>query len=269
MEAQRFSYRQFFARNDTGAFGAFAVGGPDDEDDDEPIDDLPPPAWFRRSLSTDPFPACEALLQWPTNYPVEADADLSDAEWAEVDPTFFRYSEPELEGWAGIVRMVVDSFEAPIVAPPGSRPLLVDTKKRHDEQRACEVIEMAYGNQAQIVQQQPVRPKALPPIAKWSGGDINVCAWSNTAPSGGRFITLTVDRRYRGEQGWKSTRSLRLDDVPMILALLQQAFNQLALRHQHAENVGLQVLPSPEGGLAPSGGLADADTDADESVYGG
>lgn len=82
-------------------------------DDDEPIEDLPAPAWFRRTAPSDPFPACRALLGWPMNYPVGPDADLDDYEWAEVEPARFVYSEPELEGWEAIVRAVLAPFEGP------------------------------------------------------------------------------------------------------------------------------------------------------------
>lgn len=250
MEAQQHSYRQFFSANDIGSNGPFEPALAGDEDDDEPIDDLPPPAWFRRRSASDAFPPCEALLAWPRNYPVEADADLNDAEWDQADARLFRYSEPEMEAWWAIVGAVLLPFEQPVTAPEGSRPL-PGSEKRRVEPRASEVNQMAYQTPSNVYQQQNPRARGPPPIAKWSAGDLSVCAWSNPAPSGGRFITLTLDRRYRVAQDWKSTRSLRLTDVPMVTALLQQAFNQLALRHQMVEVAPID--PTSEGGEPDSG----------------
>lgn len=263
MEAQRFSYRQFFAANDGGPLAVVGAGLASEEQDDEPIDDLPAPAWFRRLEARDPFPPCEALFYWPTNYPVDGDADLSEAEWDEVDPARFRYSEPELEGWRAVVDTVLLAVQEPVVAPLGSRPLL-GTKKRRDEPRASEVIEMEYQNQVQVMQKQPARMSS-PPMAKWSAGDLSVCAWSNSAPSGRRFTTLTVDRRYRTAQGaWRNSRGLRLTDLPIANALLQQAFNDLTLRHQVTERElpgepGRRAGPSPRFVSDPAD-----DADADE-----
>ena len=73
MQVQEFEYEQFFAAND---ISWPCVVRATDDDDDEPIDDLPPPAWFRRREERDPFPPCEALLCWPSDCPVEGDADL-------------------------------------------------------------------------------------------------------------------------------------------------------------------------------------------------
>lgn len=252
MDAQQHSYRQFFSANDFGSNEPFEPALANDEDDDEPIDDVPPPAWFRKRNGKDAFPACEALLHWPTNYPVEGDADLDEAEWGETDARLFRYSEPELEAWSGMVAAVLLPLSEPVFAPVGSRPL-PGSEKRRVEPRASEVNNMAYQNPSNVYQQQSPRTRGPPPIAKWSAGDLSVCAWSNPAPSGGRFITLTVGRRYRVEQEWKSTRSLRLTDVPMLTALLQQAFNQMALRHQMVEVAPVERLPD-EGGPDPSPG---------------
>ena len=267
MEAVQFNYRQFFARNDVGSPAVAASGAPEEEYDDEPIDDVPPPAWFRRRRSADAFPVCDALLSWPANYPVEGDADLSEAESEETDPASFRYSEPEVEAWLDIVEVVLLRFEEPVLLPAGSQPLLVITEKRPGETGASEVFEMANGyQQVQVAQQQPPRSRD-PPIGKWAAGDLAVCAWSNPAPTGGRFITLTIDRRYRTEQGWRNTKSLRPNDAPLAVVLLQRAFADLALRHQLIEGVSPSGATPGRGAEPPR--FHEVGAEAESSVFEG
>lgn len=235
MQAQEFEYEQFFAANDIS--WPCVVRAATDDDDDEPIDDLPPPAWFRRREERDPFPPCDALLCWPSNYPVEGDADLSEAEAAEVDPARFRYSEPEMEAWRAFVEEVLVEVTSPAPPVETARPLPVGPEKRHAPRRASEVIQM----QAQTYQhQQPTaRPQPAvrrdPPVARFSAGGVTVSAWSNPAPSGGHYYTFSIDRRYRSQDGLRNTKSLRLNDLPLAAALMQKAFSELALGAREAE----------------------------------
>ena len=264
MQIQEFEHRQFFAANDV-SLPTPRRGLPPDEDDDEPIDDLPPPAWFRRPGEREAFPACDALLCWPSNYPVDGDADLSEVEEAEEDPARFRYSEPELEAWATVVAEVLSQADGDRPGTRPARPLPARTGKRPAPERELEVIDM----QNPTYQQQPqgrtqARERMPPPVARFSAGGLTVSVWHNPAPSGGHFQTFSIDRRYRGRDGaLGSTKSLRLTDLPVAAALLQKAFGELAFA---VNDSGVSSVV--EGGLAPSPALAGRDAFADDDFVG-
>ncbi len=258
MQAQEFEYEQFFAANDIGTVGPCSTATPEPEPDDDgsgDFDDIPPPAWFRRDSGRDAFPPCRELLHWPTNYPVEADADLSHQEAAEDDPSCFRYCDLELECWSDIVQQQVVLLTAPPIDEVTSRPLPSKAEKRPTIRRASEVMDMAYINQApqqrQTYQQPPspqqqeqARQKRDPPIAKWSSGAITASMWSNPAQSGGTFKTVTLDRKYQSQDGWKSVRGLRLTDLPLAAALLQKLFAEVAVRNPTTQTDGGEAAPA-------------------------
>lgn len=259
MQVQEFEYEQFFAANDIGTVKPSNTGTPEPDGDDDTaddFDDIPPPAWFRRGSEREAFPPCCELQHWPTNYPVEADADLSDEEAAEDDPSRFRYSEPELECWSDIVQQQLVLLTAPFSCEVTSRPLPGEAEKRPAIRRASEVIEMAYGNQAPQQRQTYQRPPFAqqpeqrqeqrdPPVAKWSSGAITASMWSNPSPSGGSFNTVTLDRKYQGQNGWRSSRSLRLTDLPVAAALLQKVFAEVAVRNPVTQSDGGEAAPAP------------------------
>jgi hypothetical protein len=256
MQAQEFDYEQFFAANDIGRVRpcSRAMRDPDDDGSDD-FDDIPPPAWFRRESERDAFPPCRELLHWPTNYPVEADADLSDEGASEGEPNRFRYCDLELECWSEIVQQQVALLTAPPIQRVTSRPLPDKAEKRPAIRRASEVIEMAYGNQVpqqRQMNQRPVFPQQPeqqgeqrdPPVAKWSSGAITASMWSNPSPAGGTFNTVTIDRKYKTQNGWRSSRSLRLTDLPVAAALLQKAFGEVAVRTPMAPADGGESPPA-------------------------
>ena len=264
MQAQEFEYEQFFAANDISRPVVVRPATGEDQDD-EPFDDLPAPAWFRRREESDAFPACEALLAWPHNYPVEGDADLDETEAAEEDPAQFRYSEPELEAWQAIVADVLSEATSPEALDGAARPLPVRTEKRHAQRRASEVIDMQdptyQRQQPNSGAQPPVRRD--PPVGRFSAGGVTVSVWSNPSPSGGHFQTFSIDRRYRAKDGsLKSTKSLRLTDLPLAAALLHKAFGELAFAMR---DTGVPIMA--EGGFPPPRGpVADAAYADDEAV---
>ena len=229
MQAQEFEYKQFFAANDISAPAAISTVMADD--DDEPFDDVPPPARLRRREEREAFPPCDALLAWPKNYPVEGDADLDQAEAAEEDPAQFRYSEPELEAWQAIVADVLFEATSPEALDGAARPLPVRTEKRHAQRRASEVINMQSPTYQRQQPNSGVQPQVRrdPPVGRFSAGGVTVSVWSNPSQSGGHFQTFSIDRRYRAKDGsMKSSKSLRLTDLPLAAALLNKAFGELA-----------------------------------------
>jgi len=75
------------------------------------------PAWLRIESRRNPFPVCRQLQLWPLNYPVGELADLDDSEHAVLNPDDFVYSDPEMEGWATVVRAQTILLEEPSWLP--------------------------------------------------------------------------------------------------------------------------------------------------------
>ena len=74
------------------------------------------------------------------------------------------------------------------------------------------------------------------PVKKFQAGGIIAALWKNKMRlrSGEEIETLsvTLDRRYRDNGGeWKSSSSLRLNDVPKAALVLQQAFQHMVTKN--------------------------------------
>ncbi len=74
------------------------------------------------------------------------------------------------------------------------------------------------------------------PEKKFSTGVISATVWKNNGTSkkdGSQveFKTITLQRRYKDKEGnWKSTNSLRLNDLPKASLVLNKAYEYLTLR---------------------------------------
>ena len=74
-----------------------------------------------------------------------------------------------------------------------------------------------------------------PPEKRFSTGVISATVWKNSATSkrDGKkidFRTITLQRRYADKDGtWKSTNSLRINDLPRAGVVLQKAYEYLIL----------------------------------------
>ncbi|MEW6295499.1 MAG: hypothetical protein AB1467_04370 [Candidatus Diapherotrites archaeon] len=72
------------------------------------------------------------------------------------------------------------------------------------------------------------------PIKKFSAGGIVVSVWENSSEKNGiekSFNTVTIDRRYKNsEEEWKSSSSLRVNDIPKAILVLQEAFRFISLK---------------------------------------
>ncbi len=83
--------------------------------------------------------------------------------------------------------------------------------------------------QKEISAEQPVgQPKA--PMAKFSVGGIQAALWANEGKEGASYFTVTMDKRYKSGEQWKSTKSLRVGDLPKAILVLQKAYEHLALK---------------------------------------
>ena len=68
-------------------------------------------------------------------------------------------------------------------------------------------------------------------------GAIAVSIWNNTAQSKEGIVTqynsISFERRYKDQKGeWKSTNSLRVNDLPKAQAALQRAFEYLIFKEE-------------------------------------
>ncbi len=76
------------------------------------------------------------------------------------------------------------------------------------------------------------------PVKKFSVGAIQVAVWENESKEGNRFNTVSLDKRYKDKSNeWKSSSSMKLNDLPKAILALQKAFEYLALKEpeQNAE----------------------------------
>ncbi|MEA3430713.1 MAG: hypothetical protein U9R08_05550 [Nanoarchaeota archaeon] len=79
--------------------------------------------------------------------------------------------------------------------------------------------------------------EAILPEMKFSTGAIQVTVWKNEGQlkTGEKteYRTVSFGRRYKDKNGeWKSTNSLRVNDLPRAVVLLNKAFEHLVLRNQ-------------------------------------
>ncbi|MBW2998460.1 hypothetical protein KY321_02880 [Candidatus Woesearchaeota archaeon] len=70
---------------------------------------------------------------------------------------------------------------------------------------------------------------------KFSTGAISAVVWNNEGKdSEGKpteFKTISIDRRYQDKDGnWKSTSSLRVNDLPKVVLVANKAFEYLSLK---------------------------------------
>ena len=82
------------------------------------------------------------------------------------------------------------------------------------------------------------------PERKFSTGALQVTVWRNTKPmENGKvneYKTFSFTRRYQDPTGqWKSTNSLRINDLPKAVTLLTKAYEYAILRQPVAEDVAI------------------------------
>jgi hypothetical protein len=75
------------------------------------------------------------------------------------------------------------------------------------------------------------------PVKKFSVGAIQVAVWENEGKEGNRFNTVSFDKRYKDKSNeWKSSSSMKLNDLPKAILALQKAFEYLALKEPEQSN---------------------------------
>lgn len=110
-----------------------------------------------------------------------------------------------------------------------------------------------------------IEPKNIPE-KKFTAGAISATIWKNTGKdrfgNDVTFRTVTFDRRYKDRQGnWQSSNSLRVNDLPKGMVVLEEAYKYLLLntknkqayesgsdlgRQLEEETAGQELGPEPE-----------------------
>lgn len=68
------------------------------------------------------------------------------------------------------------------------------------------------------------------PVKKFRAGAVSATIWTNTSKEGGEYNTVSFERGYKDKDGaWKSTSSLRLNDLPKAALVLTKAYEYIAL----------------------------------------
>jgi hypothetical protein len=74
------------------------------------------------------------------------------------------------------------------------------------------------------------------PVKKFKAGAISVAIWENEKKEGGRYNTVSLDKRYKDkEEKWQSSSSLHMNDLPKAIVALQRAYEYLAFKDSSAE----------------------------------
>ncbi len=71
------------------------------------------------------------------------------------------------------------------------------------------------------------------PVQKFTAGGLNVAVWENENKQGGKYNTISISRNYKDKNDeWKSTNSLRINDIPKAVLALNKAYEHLSLKEE-------------------------------------
>jgi len=90
------------------------------------------------------------------------------------------------------------------------------------------------------------------PEKKFSTGAISATVWKNngTSKKDGspvEFNTISLQRRYTDKDGvWKSTNSMRINDLPKAALVLNKAYEYLVIKEQDASPSGEEIPVNEE-----------------------
>lgn len=81
------------------------------------------------------------------------------------------------------------------------------------------------------------------PEKKFSTGGISATVWKNQGITKqgavSEFKTISLQRRYMDKSGsWKTSTSLRINDIPKAALVLSKAYEYLVLRENNSQNAG-------------------------------
>ena len=114
-----------------------------------------------------------------------------------------------------------------------------------------EVRTMAAKKEDKESQMEDRTPAAAPPVAKFVAGGVQLAVWANRGANDRLFHSVTMDRRYLAANGeWKSSSSLRMNDIPKAILVLQKAYERMVLnRNEDTDAAGEEA--ATQGGDAP------------------
>ena len=61
------------------------------------------------------------------------------------------------------------------------------------------------------------------PKISFKAGSVSAAVWSNNSGKG-EYYTITLKRDYKEKEEWKSTASLRINDLPKARIVLEKAY---------------------------------------------
>lgn len=84
------------------------------------------------------------------------------------------------------------------------------------------------------------------PEKKFSTGVISATIWKNNgvnkAGNPVEFRTISLQRRYTDKSGeWKSTNSLRINDLPKAILVLNKAYEHIVLKENVSEDISEEI----------------------------
>ena len=80
------------------------------------------------------------------------------------------------------------------------------------------------------------------PVKKFSVGGVQTAVWENDGKEGRKFYSVSFDRRYKDKNDeWKSTTSLKANDLPKAILALQKAYEFVSLKELEVE-AGKQLV---------------------------
>lgn len=68
------------------------------------------------------------------------------------------------------------------------------------------------------------------PVKKFSCGNMQLAIWENEGKEGKNFFTISFDKRYKINDEWKSSNTLKVNDLPKAVSLFQKAFEYLTIK---------------------------------------
>lgn len=104
----------------------------------------------------------------------------------------------------------------------------------------------------EVVEMNKPQSTGNKPEKKFSTGAIVATVWKNNGTSkrdGSQveFRTIQLDRHYKDKDGsWKSTNSLRINDLPKAALVLNKAYEYLVIREQGASPAGESSIEEEE-----------------------
>lgn len=82
--------------------------------------------------------------------------------------------------------------------------------------------------------------KGVKPVKRFRAGAVSAAVWENVSEKGS-FATINLQRSYKDKDEWKHTESLKTNDLPKAVLVLNQAFEYLVLKEKEENNVKMIV----------------------------